>query len=48
MTGEKKNPLKGQVAIMFRLPADFRRDELEARFADLPDQVRGAIDWEIA
>lgn len=45
--GEKKNPVKGQVAFVFKAPRQLDRESLENRFGELPEEIRGAVDWDI-
>lgn len=44
---ERKNFLKGQVSFVFKAPRDFDREGLEDSFDQLPEEVRGSVDWDI-
>jgi hypothetical protein len=44
--GEEKRVHKANVAILYRAPADVDRGRIEQEFAALPDEVRGAVNWE--
>lgn len=45
--GERKSFTKDQVALVFRAPRRMARDRLEHRMStDVPDELRGAVDWE--
>jgi hypothetical protein len=43
---EKKNPVKGQFAFVFRAPGKLDREQLELLFKDIPPKLQGAVDWE--
>jgi hypothetical protein len=45
---EKKNFLKSQVALVFRAPGNLDRDRIEELFLEIPETLRGAVDWEVA
>lgn len=44
--GEQRRVDKGYVAIIYRAPAGVERGGLERRFAALPDELRGTVNWE--
>ena len=46
--GSKKNVVKGQVSIVFKAPSKLDRDTIEGQFVDLPENIRGAVDWDIS
>ena len=47
--GEKKKFTKGMVTFVFTVPARLDREELEEYFLkSVPDEIRGAVDWDIA
>lgn len=44
--GERKSFTKEQVALVFRAPGRLTREQIEERFGvEIPDQLRGAVDW---
>jgi hypothetical protein len=45
---ERKNFLKGQVTFVFSVPRGLERETIEERFAELPKDQRGTVDWETA
>jgi hypothetical protein len=45
---ERKNFLKGQVSFVFRAPRDLDWEELQGAFEELPEEVSGSVDWDIA
>ncbi len=48
VVGEKKSFLKGQVAFLCRAPSDLDPDKVVRRMeSDVPDALRGAVDWDI-
>lgn len=48
IVGEEKNVKKGTLSLVYRAPRELDRGTLEEKFAALPEELRGAIDWEIA
>ncbi len=46
ITSEKKNFLKSQVAFVFRAPGNLDRDRIEEFLKEVPESLRGTIDWE--
>ena len=48
VVGEKKNFVKGQVSFVFHAPGWVTREALEEVLeANIPEELRGALDWEI-
>ena len=46
--GEQKRVKKGTMTFVYRAPRSVTRADLEARFAALPEDRQGTIDWESA
>ncbi len=48
IVGEEKNVKKGTLSLVYRAPRGLDRGRLEERFDELPEDLHGTIDWEIA
>ena len=48
--GERKspNPKKPAVSMVFNVPSQFDREGLLQRASNLPDEIRGTVDWHLA
>ena len=47
--GERKKVVGGEVSFVFAAPDPFQREKLEERLLlSVPEQLRGAIDWEVS
>jgi hypothetical protein len=44
--GEQRRVDKASVAIIYRAPAGIDRGRIERGFAELPDDVRGTVNWQ--
>lgn len=46
--GEETNVKKGTISIVYRAPRSLDSAELERRLAEVPEELRGATNWEVA
>jgi hypothetical protein len=45
---ERKNFLKGRLELVITAPGRLPREALDKRFEELPEEIRGVVDWEIS